>query len=244
MRDGSSLDRSSFDTWSKLIESTMKGNPAVQASAEQAVEGGNDAWTALIDQLWKANPYSKLAPLDPAEITRAFQQIWLDAARNPGHASAAYSDFVQQYTQVMASAALKFWGRDQESKPVVEPEKGDKRFSAPDWQQNPIFDALKQSYLLAATTLLKSASEVQGLDEHLASGPVRFILGGSGHIAGIINPPSKGKGYWTNEKPVKTADEWLESAEKHKGSWWADWLEWLRSRSSEQGAPPSIGSTA
>src|SRR5713226_1280005 len=76
MRDGSSLDRSSFDTWSKLIESTMKGNPAVQASAEQAVEGGNDAWTALIDQLWKANPYSKLAPLDPAEITRAFQQIW------------------------------------------------------------------------------------------------------------------------------------------------------------------------
>ena len=166
MRDGSSLDQSSFDTWSKLIESTMKGNPAVQASAEQAVEGGNDAWTALIDQLWKANPYSKLAPLDPAEITRAFQQIWLDAARNPGHASAAYSDFVQQYTQVMASAALKFWGRDQESKPVVEPEKGDKRFSAPDWQQNPIFDALKQSYLLAATTLLKSASEVQGLDEH------------------------------------------------------------------------------
>src|SRR5205085_4406115 len=90
---------------------------------------------------------------------------WLDAARNPGHASAAYSDFVQQYTQVMASAALKFWGRDQESKPVVEPEKGDKRFSAPDWQQNPIFDALKQSYLLAATSLLKAASEVQGLDE-------------------------------------------------------------------------------
>jgi polyhydroxyalkanoate synthase len=78
----------------------------------------------------------------------------------------------------------------------------------------------------------------------LASGPVRFILGGSGHIAGIINPPSKGKGYWTNEKPVKTAEEWLESAEQHKGSWWADWLEWLRPRSSEQGAPPSMGSTA
>src|SRR6266851_2659700 len=166
MRDGSSLDQSSFETWSKLLESTMKVNPAVQASAEQAVEDGNDAWTALIDQLWKANPYSNLVPLDPAEITRAFQQIWLDAARHPGHAWTAYSDFVQQYTQVMASAALTSWGRDQQSKPVVEPEKRDKRFSAPDWQQNPLFDALKQSYLLAATTLLKSASEVQGLDAH------------------------------------------------------------------------------
>jgi len=78
----------------------------------------------------------------------------------------------------------------------------------------------------------------------LASGKVRFVLGGSGHIAGIINPPSKGKGYWTNEKPAKTADEWLESAMQHTGSWWADWLAWLGQRSGEQGAPPSMGSTA
>ena len=63
MTDGPSLDQSSFETWSKLLESTMKANPAVQASAEQAVEGGNDAWTALIDQLWKANPYSNLEPI-------------------------------------------------------------------------------------------------------------------------------------------------------------------------------------
>src|SRR5437763_16433642 len=119
MADGSSLDQSSFETWSKLLESTMKGNPALQAGAEQAVEGGKDPWTALIDQLWKANPYSKLVPLDPAEITRAFQQIWLDAARNPGRAWTAYSDFVQQYTQIMAQASLKFWGRDQDAKPVI-----------------------------------------------------------------------------------------------------------------------------
>src|SRR6266705_5633994 len=98
-------DRSSqspFDMWSKLIESTMKGNPVLQASVEQAVEGGKDPWITLIDQLWKANPYSKLVPLDPAEITRAFQQIWLDAARHPDRAQAAYNDFVQQYTQIMA----------------------------------------------------------------------------------------------------------------------------------------------
>jgi len=49
---------------------------------------------------------------------------------------------------------------------VVEPQTEDKRFSGPDWKHNPIFDHLKQRYLLAATTLLKSASEIQGLHEH------------------------------------------------------------------------------
>jgi polyhydroxyalkanoate synthase len=144
----------------------MKGNPAIQASAKQAAEGGKDPWTALIDQLWQTNPYSKLVPLDPAEITRAFQQIWLDAAQNPGRAWSLYSDFVQQYTQIMASAALQFWGSKEDAKPVIEAEKGDKRFSDPTWQENPLFNVLKQSYLLAATTLLKSAAEVEGLDEH------------------------------------------------------------------------------
>jgi len=166
MADRSSSEQTPFDTWSKLIESTMKGNPVLQASAGQAAEGGKDPWLALINQLWQANPYSKLVPLDPAEITRAFQQIWLDAARNPGHAWATYSDFVQQYTQMMTSTALKSWGQSQQGEPVITPEKGDKRFSASDWQQNPVLDAIKQSYLLAATTLLKSASEVEGLDEH------------------------------------------------------------------------------
>src|SRR2546428_6432280 len=108
MTDRSSRQQSPFDTWSKLIESTMKGNPALQASAEQAAEGGQDPWTALIDQLWQANPSSKLVSLDPAEITRAFQQIWLDAARNPEHGRATYSEFVQQYTQIMTSATLQF----------------------------------------------------------------------------------------------------------------------------------------
>jgi polyhydroxyalkanoate synthase len=66
------------------------------------------------------------------------------------------------------------------------------------------------------------------LGAQLLKGPVRFTLGGSGHIAGIVNPPSAHKyWYWTNDKLRNTADEWLASAEKHPGSWWTDWSDWI-----------------
>jgi polyhydroxyalkanoate synthase subunit PhaC len=58
--------------------------------------------------------------------------------------------------------------------------------------------------------------------------PVRFVLGGSGHIAGIVNPPAANKyGYWTNEKRVDDADTWLAGAKQHPGSWWTDWQQWV-----------------
>lgn len=63
----------------------------------------------------------------------------------------------------------------------------------------------------------------------IVGGPKRFVLGGSGHIAGVINPPSARKyGYWTNENLPPTPEEWLAGAAEHKGSWWPDWLEWIR----------------
>ena len=66
------------------------------------------------------------------------------------------------------------------------------------------------------------------LGAQLLNSPVRFTLGGSGHIAGIVNPPAANKyWYWTNDKLRDTADEWLASAEKHPGSWWTDWSNWI-----------------
>jgi polyhydroxyalkanoate synthase subunit PhaC len=59
-----------------------------------------------------------------------------------------------------------------------------------------------------------------------------FILSESGHIAGIINPPAKGKyGHWTNDGPMTTAEDWMAGAAKHPGSWWPRWADWLAARS-------------
>jgi len=62
----------------------------------------------------------------------------------------------------------------------------------------------------------------------LVSGPVRFVLGGSGHVAGVINPPSARKyGYWTNDELEQRPEAWLKGAAYHEGSWWADWAAWI-----------------
>ena len=62
----------------------------------------------------------------------------------------------------------------------------------------------------------------------LVSGPVRFILGASGHVAGVINPPSANKyGYWTNGTMTDRPECWLDLAEFHQGSWWIDWAKWI-----------------
>ncbi len=169
MADTSSSQPDPFTAWNKLFEDTMQHYNSwlstATSSAQQPVETTKkDPWLALIDQLWQLNPYNKLLPLDPAEIASSLQKLWLDAIQNPQRTWTNYADFVQRYSQVMATTTLKLWGHGQQAGSVVEPEKGDKRFSATDWQQNPVFDAVKQSYLLTATSLLKTASQIQGLD--------------------------------------------------------------------------------
>jgi hypothetical protein len=60
MADTVASEQNPFGAWGKLIESTMKGNPAMPTGVEHAQEGEKDSWLTLIDQFWQANPYSKL----------------------------------------------------------------------------------------------------------------------------------------------------------------------------------------
>ena len=77
----------------------------------------------------------------------------------------------------------------------------------------------------------------------LLAGPTRYVLGGSGHIAGVINPPHKNKyGYWTNTAKTVDQDEWLAGAEAHEGSWWNDWGQWLAEHGGDHVTARKVGS--
>ncbi|WP_447802716.1 class I poly(R)-hydroxyalkanoic acid synthase [Pseudomonas serbica] len=77
----------------------------------------------------------------------------------------------------------------------------------------------------------------------LLSGTKRFVLGASGHIAGVINPPTREKRhYWTNDHLTQDPDTWFNNAEQHPGSWWNDWFTWLAEHAGEREASvPSAG---
>ena len=155
------------ESWVDLADTTTAGyptGPIVEALAQAQHGPKEDPWVTLIDRLWDANPVSEVVPIDLGEIVSIFQRVWLDVLRNPTRLWGLYSNFALQYSQLMTSSTLAFWGLSKERKPIIEPEAGDKRFSAPDWQQNPVFDALKQSYLLTATTWLKAVEGIEGLD--------------------------------------------------------------------------------
>ena len=98
----------------------------------------------------------------------------------------------------------------------------------------PIYElATREDHIAPAESVFKGAK--------MFSGPVRFVLAGSGHIAGVVNPPEKKKyQYWTGKKTsskktqAENLESWLEDAKEHAGSWWPDWAKWLSEHSGEK----------
>jgi polyhydroxyalkanoate synthase len=73
------------------------------------------------------------------------------------------------------------------------------------------------------------------LGARVLGGPVRFVLGGSGHIAGIVNPPAaKTYCYWTNDVLQTSAEEWQAEAQRREGSWWDDWQAWIAAQNGSE----------
>ncbi len=78
----------------------------------------------------------------------------------------------------------------------------------------------------------------------ILSGPTRFVLGGSGHVAGIVNPPSAKKyGYWTAAELPESADEWRAGASRSEGSWWIDWQAWIAGLNGPDRVPARVPGT-
>lgn len=75
----------------------------------------------------------------------------------------------------------------------------------------------------------------------LLGGPAEFVLGASGHVAGVVNPASQNRRhYWRNEAGDVTAERWLDGASQHNGSWWTHWAAWLGQRSGAWKPAPAV----
>jgi polyhydroxyalkanoate synthase len=121
------------------------------------------------------------------------------------------------------------------------------------WHRDYLRDLYRDNRLVVADSLQASGTPIDlhriatpayiqaGRDDHIAppcsvwkltrylTGPTTFLLAGSGHIAGVVNPPSSGKyQYWTNDAGAETLDAFIAGASEHPGSWWPHWAEWLR----------------
>lgn len=109
-------------------------------------------------------------------------------------------------------------------------------------------DALSVDGTPIDLTQVKTPCYIQaGKEDHIAppesvwrimdhfSGPNRFVLAGSGHIAGVINPPEANKyQYWINDGKSASLDAFIEGATEHPGSWWPDWIDWIKGHDSSR----------
>ena len=214
------------------------GSATFFAAQQDFAEAGDlllfvdDAWLADLEKLMDAAegvlPSSAMA--DTFNLLRANDLIW--------------SFFVNNYLLGKEPAAfdLLFWNSDQTRMPKALHLGYLRQF----YQSNLL---AKGELKLGGVTLDLKAVKIpiyvqSSREDHIAplrsvyrgaqlfGGPVRFTLAGSGHIAGVINPPSAQKyQHWLNPDLPKSVDDWMAGAQEHKGSWWPDWAAWLADRS-------------
>jgi polyhydroxyalkanoate synthase len=100
----------------------------------------------------------------------------------------------------------------------------------------PVYNlATKEDHIAPAESVLHGSK--------FFGGPTKFVLAGSGHIAGVVNPPSLGKyQYWINDDlSAPNVAAWLKGASEHAGSWWPDWRAWIENVDSEQVPARAVG---
>ncbi len=197
-----------FDLWSEWIRANMGAvtaapgasvpwltTPGVSTGEEAAglPEGAvrHDPLLSTVEKLWDANPMQNLLPLNWVEITRSLQTLWMREMSDPARAMQRATDFnMKMFSATMETwreAANRFWGL--QTPKEEEQGRPDKRFSDADWEQNPFYETLKESYLLASEFLLKEVDETDGQDTpeqrrlkfHLrqfvdAMAPVNYLL--------------------------------------------------------------------
>ena len=191
------------DEWLADLETRMDAAQGVLPSSAMA-----DTFNMLRanDLIWSFFVNNYLMGKEPAAFDLLFWNS--DQTRMP---KALHMGYLRQFYQsnLLAKGALKLGGATLDLKAV----------------KTPVYvQSSREDHIAPLRSVYRGAQ--------LFGGPVRFILAGSGHIAGVINPPSANKyQHWLNPALPGSVDEWLAGAKEHKGSWWPDWSAWLAERS-------------
>ena len=191
------------DEWLADLETRMDAAQGVLPSAAMA-----DTFNMLRanDLIWSFFVNNYLMGKEPAAFDLLFWNS--DQTRMP---KALHMGYLRQFYQsnLLAKGALKLGGVTLNLKAV----------------KTPVYvQSSREDHIAPLRSVYRGAQ--------LFGGPVRFVLAGSGHIAGVINPPSAQKyQHWLNPALPGSVDEWLAGAQEHKGSWWPDWAAWLAERS-------------
>ncbi|MBV8523529.1 MAG: alpha/beta fold hydrolase, partial [Acetobacteraceae bacterium] len=142
-------------------------------AAGHMLAGGVTQWREMlakdqllnsIDQMWNANPYREIVPVDWAGVARALRTVWLRSLSRPEAAKSLLdlsTEMVRSAVDIWNEAGRRWLGATTGAPP---PKPEDKRFAAPEWQNNPVYRTLKEMYLLASDWLLKQG-EATDLDE-------------------------------------------------------------------------------
>ena len=206
------------DAWMADLEKLMDAAEGVLPSAAMA-----DTFNMLRanDLIWSFFVNNYLMGKEPAAFDLLFWNS--DQTRMP---KALHLGYLRQFYQnnLLSKGALKLGGATLDLKSV----------------KTPIYvQSSREDHIAPMRSVYRGA--------RLFGGPVRFTLAGSGHIAGVINPPSANKyQHWLNAALPEAVEDWLAGAQERKGSWWPDWAAWLAERSGEMVAArdPAAGPLA
>ena len=126
-----------------------------------------DPLLRTLDQMWNANPFREIVPVDWAEVARALRTVWLRVLAQPGTPVATAAELNASLWRSAFEAWNEAGQRWWTGTPVAPPARGgvDKRFAAPEWHTNPAYRVLKEAYLLASDWLLKQGQAADDLDE-------------------------------------------------------------------------------
>jgi hypothetical protein len=200
---------------------------------------------------------SRYQVLDPVMVTRTFQEAVARALASPETFVEQQLRFWNDYSRLYAQTVERMLGKPG-GEPIAQAGPEDKRFKGDDTRMPERMHSfyLRNMYLrnrlrepggitLAGVPIDLARIGVPAYflstrEDHIApwkstyagtrllSGPVTFVLGGSGHVAGVVNPPSANKYcYWTRDALAETPEDWLSGAKQHDGSWWPHWGRWI-----------------